>query len=259
MRATVFSKTGSSLGEGLGMAKRNTKKRAFGSLLRIAMPTDPKALAYYDFEMGLTEFGALGYATVQWAFFEEMLYVATARLYRRARKKIPLHAKNLDFSRRVASFNEAVRRMRKSPQKHLLSDLVPKIGNANGNRQKLTHGVWSYDARNPTRLYSKSRRGVPVTPHVEPFDIAKLAKFATSVGELSLSLDVLTDPKLPSGEGVAKPYMSRSFLLAVTGKDPASLGLPWPKRAEGSPPQGSSEEWDRKLKELADGDAPRKK
>jgi hypothetical protein len=217
------------------------------------VPFDEKELAWYYLDLGEKEYTALGFAGVQWAFLEEMLYIATARLYRRCRRKIPGGAKSLDFSRRVAAFGEAVKRIRNNPPlKDILGSLIPKMGNANGTRQKLTHGIWGYDAKNPMRLYSRSREGAPVRPHIDPFDIPKLWKFSTSVGELSLALDVLTDPKLPAEPSERKPYMSRSFLLAVTGKDPESLGYHWPKPREGSPLQGSSEEWVRKLKELRD-------
>lgn len=132
-------------------------------------------------------------------------------------------------------------------QKYFMK-LSAKIGNANGTRQRLTHGVWSYDAKNPLRLYSRSRKGVPVRSHVEPFDLAKLWKFGISVGELSLDLDASTAPKSTSDEGLGRAYMSRSLRIAATGKDPSDLGLPWPKLAKESPPPSTSEASDRKKK-----------
>lgn len=224
------------------------RKRVFASLLRMVTPANKKELCWYYLDLGEKEYAALGFAGVQWAFFEEMLYVATARLYRRSRRKIPKGAKSLEFSRRAAAFGEAVKRVKDPVRREILSGLLPKIGNANGTRQKLTHGIWGYDAKNPLRLYSRSREGAPVRPHIDPFDISKLWKFAVSVGELSLALDVLTDPKPPSEEDVPGSYMSRAFLLAVTGKDPASLGYHWPKPSEELSPQGSSRAWDQKPK-----------
>jgi hypothetical protein len=258
---TVALKAESSLGGDLPVPNPNTKPgrtdlrsglrgegRAFGDLLQIMLPTDKEQKPAYMIHMGEKEFAAIGFAGVQWAFLEEMLYIATSRLYSRAKGKLPLAAKSLDFSRRIGAFNEIVGRMGPPDAQKYFMKLSAKIGNANGTRQKLTHGIWSYDAKNPMRLYSRSRQGVPVAPHVEPFDLAKLWKFGILVGELSLDLDASTAPRSTSGEGLGHAYMTRSFRLAMTGRDPASLGYPWPKLEEETPAPPTSDASDQKKK-----------
>ena len=223
------------------MAKSNTKsarkelrgaKRAFGELLHIMIPTGKEMRPHYMILMGEKEYAALGFAGVQWAFLEEMLYIATFRLYKRAGRKLPVAAESLDFSRRIGALNELLRDMGPPDAQKYFMKLSAKIGNANGTRQRLTHGVWSYDAKNPMRLYSRSRKGVPVRSHVEPFDLAKLWKFGILVGELSLDLDASTQTRSSSNEDLGIAYMSRSGRIAATGKDPSDLGLPWPKLAK---------------------------
>lgn len=224
------------------MAKHTTtKKQPRGrkrrpqhkSLLRLIIPHSPEEQPYYDFEIGEKEYAALGFAIVHWGFFEDILYGATAKLARRAGKKVPLDAKSLDFSRRLTALERLVKRMRDplGIKKGSLLELIPKIANANGIRQKLVHGLWSFDPKKPERLYSRSRRALPFKTRLEPFDFPSLIKFALSVGELSFVLDAASSPlRLPEGE--PKPYASRSFLLALQGKDPASLGFHWPTPLE---------------------------
>jgi hypothetical protein len=87
-----------------------------------------------------------------------------ARLARRARKRIPDEAKALDFNRRLQALRQLISRMRDplGIQRDALLELLPKIANANGIRQKLVHGIWSFDPRQPNRLLSRSRKGLGI-------------------------------------------------------------------------------------------------
>jgi hypothetical protein len=222
------------------MSKGSTSKRRRRpgawekqSLLRLVVPLPgSNECARYDFEIGMREYAALGLANVHWAFFEEVLYQSTAKLARRAGRRIPEEAKQLDFSRRLGALRQLAVRMRDPMglKRDRLLKLIPKIANANGTRQKLVHGIWDFDPGKPHRIFSRPRKGLPSKARLpaEGYDFMKMIKFALSVGELSWALEGATSPlKIPDDE--PRSYMSRSFLLALAGKDPEDLGFHWPK------------------------------
>lgn len=240
------------------MAKNSTRRRAQRrgrphhiSLVRVMVHLEKKDRPFFDFDIGYKEYAGIGWVMVQWAYLEAVLYERTAQLARRAHLKIPQNAREFSFSRRMRVLRSLVLRLRDKGQQKAWLRLYSEIGSANGRRQKLAHGLWSYDATKPDRLFSRSK--FKAEKWLTPFNVPALAEFAMSVGQLSFALASLPPlPRQKEPDGFA-PYMSRSFLLTMAGKDPEDLGLHSllttpPKEA---PPQTPSGPWGQKLKELA--------
>jgi hypothetical protein len=75
------------------MVKSTTKKSAgergtppqHKSLLQILRPLVPGVLPRFEFDMGLKEYGAIGYAIVHWAFLEEAIFKRTVLFAKRGK------------------------------------------------------------------------------------------------------------------------------------------------------------------------------
>jgi hypothetical protein len=72
------------------------------NLLQVGVLSNGKDIRlFFDFEIGEKEYNGIGWAMVQWAFLEEVLYKRTALLARRARLKIPNEAHGVNFKHRL--------------------------------------------------------------------------------------------------------------------------------------------------------------
>jgi hypothetical protein len=200
-----------------------------GTLLQVMKRLDGKSkrLFSYTFDMGTNEYAAIGFVMVQWAFMEETLYRRTAYFARKAKVKIPKEASDLAFARRLRALRLLVEATLKDPKKRKWwSGLISEIAGANGKRQQVTHGLWSFDARDPSRLYSRPR---PVLGKLlTPFNVEKLGEFGQQLGEISFALlhPSQTD-EWPAYMRTGAASVSRRFLLMMTGQG-AELGFPPP-------------------------------
>lgn len=96
-----------------------TKRASFSSLLRIAIPRDDPGPKRFIVDLTPLEFSVIGFAAVQWAFLESVLFQRTRKLAKKARTALPPNARNLSFTRRLQGFREAARRAEASDPKQL--------------------------------------------------------------------------------------------------------------------------------------------
>ncbi len=208
-----------------------------GNLLLIRKSLDGKRKRplSFAFDLGEHELSTIGLVMVQWAFMEEALYRRTVYFARRARVKIPSDASDLSFARRLRVLRLLVGSVLKDAKKlKWWNDLISEIAGANGNRQKVAHGLWTFDARNPARLYSRPR---PILGKLlTPFNVEKLAEFGLQLGEISFALThphrTQQWPQYMDGRAAS---VSRRFLLMMRGEG-ESLGFPPPIPATQAPP-----------------------
>jgi hypothetical protein len=232
---------------GRGTARKDKRKSApaKGSLLMVMRPVgEPKPgervrYAAYYFDLGEREYSSIGFATVHWAFLEEAMFRRTVYFAKRAKVRVPKEAHDLSFSRRIRALRLLMSTTVKNPKrKRWWNLIISAIAKENGIRQKIVHGLWSYNPRQPDRLYSSLRPSLG--KWMTPFNVDSLSEFGERVGELSFAL--LHPPswggRLPKDDGYYS-YMSRSFLLRMSGKADA-LGFPQPTRVEQTPQQKAS-------------------
>lgn len=211
------------------------------SLLKVRYPLHGDERIGFDFEIGWKEYASIGYVVVQWAFLEYALHERIVAFAKRARIKVPKNARSFSFSKRVRALRELISKTIKDPNanKRWL-DLLSRISNAAGRRQKVAHGLWAYNPARAERLWTEGAN--QKSKRADKFDFKELGEFGASIGQLSFEL---LHPRPGTGRpSTAEPpfaYWSRSFLLTLQGKDPEELGLPLLIREEPKPPQKSSE------------------
>jgi hypothetical protein len=210
------------------------------SLLRIFIPVGKSApgsrhqFLAYDFDLGEREYYAIGHGTVHWAFLEEAMFKRTVLFARRAKVKVPADAHDLSFAKRLRALRTIVNAVVKNGKRlKWWHDVLDEIGTQNGTRQKIVHGLWSYNARHPDRLFSTPRPSLG--RWMTPFDVEKLFGFGLRVGELSYALLNPSRGGRPRKDGGFQSYISRSMLLRMTGKADA-VGIPQPIPATSTPP-----------------------
>ena len=203
-----------------------------GLLKEVIWPEDKRRHAY-DFEIGVKEYGAIGYVLVHWAFLEFAVHYRTTAFAKRAKVPLPANARSFSFSRRLRVLRQLMAKTIRDPKsKDRWLELLSRIGNAEGRRHRIAHGLWSYNPKRVEQLWAYSAN--TKARHAMPFDVQSLGEFGLSVGELSYEL---LHPRPGSGrppkaQDGPSGYVSRQFRLMLEGKDPAGLGFPEPIRAE---------------------------
>lgn len=220
------------------MSKRQVRTPRYGSLLRIIILPGQNKLPGMDFDIGEREFSSIGFATVHWAFLEFALHRRTVKMATRAKCAVPIDASNFSFTRRLRAFREVVNQTVKQPKtKKKWLDISDNISRVEGLRHKVTHSLWSYNARNPEKLWAHDRRSEKSKS--EPFDPDKINELGASIGVLSFALMF---PRGPSDVPRPSSYMSRSFQLMIQGKGRLNPDLDPPISREGTPLQFSSKD-----------------
>jgi hypothetical protein len=220
--------------------RRKHKKPPSANLLMVQKWLDGSERVGYTFDMGIYEFAAIGEMTVHWAFLEEAMYKRTVLFAKRAKVKVPQDARDLSFSKRLRALRLLMQAViTHSEIRKRWNWLISAIGNANGTRQKITHGLWSYDARNPARLFSSPRPSVG--KWLTPFNVEKIDEFAGQLGAYSYALLHPGPGGRPSKKEPSVAYASRLFRLRMSGKAEA-LGYPPPTRVTSMPPLTPSQE-----------------
>lgn len=161
----------------------------FGILLKYAFSlTDDREHAV-TLDLTPAEFGAIGFVTAQWALLEHALYLRTQALAKRAKISVPTEARHNSFSRRLAAFRQCIEiaYKQKSVRDRFLK-LAQKIANAEGQRHKITHGLWDFDPQRHNELFTYSLRPPHVSRRLEPINADKIAAFGETIGALTFVL-----------------------------------------------------------------------
>jgi hypothetical protein len=188
------------------------------SLLRAVFPTDEKSKARIDFDLSERECALIGLANVHWAYLEHRLLMATKEIAEELGIALPHTATPNAFNERLADFRLVVQQIPEEAAKTRFAEIANKISNENGFRQKLVHGIWSYDSVNPETLHVEVSRS-----HNPPrafFQENQIRDFALRVGELSFQLtfpEDYTSEQLFIDNGQAS--FSRSFLRQLRSKE----------------------------------------
>ncbi|TIN21478.1 MAG: hypothetical protein E5Y31_20985 [Mesorhizobium sp.] len=198
------------------MANKSTTDPT-GSLATVTLPLQSGASPRLSFDLTAKEQMAIGSAHVQWAYLEHLVMEVTIAIAKAIELTVPEAARQDSFRRRLAAFRSVVSNMAEHPHKTLFLKLADRITNANGFRQKLAHGIWSYGMADAEILHVEvSRSGKGPTDH---YNADRIMQFANEVGELSFQL------RYPDGED--QFYMeraaeglsfSRDFVRMMQGK-----------------------------------------
>lgn len=133
------------------------------------------------------EMAAIGRITVQWAFLEHLLLLRTADAAQMAGLKIPLDAASAAFTKRLRAWRLLVEEtVADLPEKTRDLKLVSQIANAEGDRHKITHGLWDWDDDNPEVLRASSFR--PRFQFEKKLDLKALTKLADKIAEINYRL-----------------------------------------------------------------------
>lgn len=139
---------------GGAMARNRRGKPQHQSLLVVHTWLTGDKPPNYHFDLTLEEFASIGLVTVQWSYLEYALYMRTKAMAKRTRTTIPQDATNLSFTRRLRAFGELVEQaLKRKPAKAYYKALIPQIARAAGDRQRVTHHLWTYNPRNPSQLW----------------------------------------------------------------------------------------------------------
>lgn len=195
--------------------KRAPKRRkpAHGDMLLLVRAlNDDAGSSHYRFDLTVEEFASIGFVTTQWSYLEYVLFERTAAIARRRKLPVPPDAIHLSLNKRLSAFRLLVDQAIKRPQiKSYYKALIAKISNAAGDRHKITHDLWTYNPRNPAKLWlTHARKG----GRSKSVDMEQLGRFGEHIGALSLAL---ANPPSFGGRGPSRTfaYVSRSFLLKV--------------------------------------------
>ena len=201
---------------------RRPRPPAFGSILRVGISLSPKIPDTVDFDVSEPEYSAIGFTTVHWSFLEFALYYRTVIIAADAGVAIPDDAKSATFTRRLAAFRilvEEVAQPARARTRWL--GLAGRITTVAGQRGRVTHGLWSYNARQPDRLWATDQRNP--NARSEAFDPDKINELGAAMGAISF---VLIHPDGVRLEEIfSTPYASRSAQLMFQGKERLDQGL----------------------------------
>lgn len=183
---------------------------------------------WIDNELTTNELAGIGAITVQWAHLEHMLLVRTMQLAKQANIALPEDAKKLSFSKRLRAWRILYEQVvTDKKERRAMDELHGRIAAAEDNRHKITHGLWDYDRRNPSRLRASSFR-VPFD-FERHFDMDRFYKLYRMIAEANFKLHF---PKGPASLERPYAFASRSFLQAISGPSP-----PDPRRRRATPPK----------------------
>lgn len=185
-----------------------------GSLVNAVFLPGKETVDRYEIVLDCKEFAAIGHAVVHWSFLENALLQATLGIAEEFDLAVPADAKQDSFRRRLAAYRLLVEKIPNERAREYHLKLVQRLGNANGQRQILVHGIWDYDQANPEFLIVE-KPAAGSKPRL--IDVDKVVAFIHEVGRLAL--DILY-PNSMSIEHLADrgPFFSREFLRTTIGK-----------------------------------------
>jgi hypothetical protein len=163
------------------------------------------------------EMFAIGRVMVSWAYLEHAILDDCVRMADAHRTTVPDGAFVVALKPRLRVWREMITKFRRGkPREHLLKT-ISRIENAQSARNRITHGLWSWEYSSPERITAKSYK--PRFGFNQHFDFMKLMKLGDVLGEINFEL------RYPKGETeamkslAARPLgMSRDFALIMMGK-----------------------------------------
>jgi hypothetical protein len=188
-----------------------------------------------NFDITQDEFYAIGVVTVQWAYLEHALFYRSRAIAKKAKMIMPRDTTDFSFTKRLRAFRQIVNACIKSTRdREYCLNVASAIGNAEGNRHRITHDLWYYNPKNPEQLWSVKSR--PPIQRYEPFNLDKLLAFGERVGKL---LFLLIYPpsfggRTPSDKQFS--YVSRHMLLTLAKTSPHTPDRPPATPQERKPP-----------------------
>jgi hypothetical protein len=143
-------------------------------------------------ELTPEELQAIGLITVQWAHLEHCLHFRSVQLAVVANVAEPKHLLSVSFTRRLRAFRELACKL-SSPAKEKWKRIVDRIANAEGDRHKVTHGLWIWESAQDNDLVAVASFRAPhkYEPH---FNLPRLSLLAERINELLFELS------FPEGE-----------------------------------------------------------
>jgi hypothetical protein len=188
-----------------------TRRRA--SLIQAVFSPGKPAAERYEFDLDVQELAALGYAVAHWAFMEEALLQATIGIAGELGIAEPPDARQDPFRRRLAAFRSVAEKIPDDAPRALFLSLVSRISNENGLRQKLVHGLWSFDKIDPDFLIVE--KPGKTGGERQLLDTVGITAFAHRVSEISMKLknpNGLTWEDIAAEREESEGSFSRSFL-----------------------------------------------
>jgi hypothetical protein len=193
-----------------------TFNRRCASLLQVVFPPGKPHAERYEFDLDGQELAALGYAIAHWAFMEEALLQATVGIAADLGISEPSGARQDAFRARLRAFSTAAEQIPDEPIRTWFMSLVGRISNENGLRQRLVHGLWSFDMADPDCLLVEKpdeHGGKRLAVNTE-----RIIAFAQRVSEISMKLlnpNGLTIQDIAAEREGSSGYFSRSFLRMI--------------------------------------------
>ncbi len=201
------------------MTLEDINNRRMGLLQAVFAVGSSKA-ERFEFELDEKELCAVGYAIVHWSFLEHALLQATEGIAAELGIEVSADARQDSFRRRLVGFKSVVAQVKDERARKHLDLVADKIATENGFRQKITHGIWAYDAADPDVLHveiSRAGKGPNALLNVD-----KIVAFAQRVS--GLAVDLLHPCGLTKEEIVSQRdggfYISRAGLRMLIGKGP---------------------------------------
>jgi hypothetical protein len=143
-------------------------------------------------ELAPEELQAIGLITVQWAHLEHCLHFRSIALAKEVRVAEPKELLSISFTRRLRAFRELASKL-PSPASEQWTHVADRIANAEGDRHKVTHGLWIWESAKADDLVAVASFRAP-HEYEAHFNLPRLSKLADRIGELLFELS------FPEGE-----------------------------------------------------------
>jgi hypothetical protein len=143
-------------------------------------------------ELAPEELQAIGLVTVQWAHLEHCLHFRSVALAVEANVPEPKDLLSVSFTRRLRAFRELACKL-SDPAKEKWKHVAARIANAEGDRHKVTHGLWIWESARGDDLVAVASFRAP-HEYEAHFNLPRLSLLAERISELLFELS------FPDGE-----------------------------------------------------------
>lgn len=169
------------------------------------------------------ELFAIGRVTVGFAYLESLILADTARMADARCVELPDDALSTSFKRRMRAWRKFIKKYRRGKPRERLIKIANRISACQTTRNRITHGLWSWDYGNPDRSTATTLR--PSFQFTEHFDFRKLMAVGDQIGEINFELSYPMGKRQARAALAQRGFrMSRSFAHIATGKElPPSL------------------------------------